>query len=143
MKKANHSLKAASVLSFFLSVVILFSVSSCSQKMTFGISPVVPAAIGTVKIQTDKNNNYRVDVTLKNLAASNRLTPPRATYIVWVETQSNGVKNIGQINTSGKNLKGSLRTNFPFKPVNVFITAEDLQNVATPGSTIILTTKKP
>lgn len=79
-------------------------------------------------------------MSLRNLAPSNKLTPPREVYVVWVETESNGAKNIGQINTS-KKLKASLSTYVPFKPINVFITAEDNKNVQYPGNTVVLTTK--
>ena len=46
-----------------------------------------------------------------------------------METQSNGTKNIGSLNTSsgflsGK-MKSSLKTVTPFKPTGFFITAED------------------
>jgi hypothetical protein len=113
--------------------------------MTFATSTIAPAATGQVKIKKDKNNNYRIDVSLRNLAPSGKLTPPRETYIVWAETQSNGVKNIGQLNTSSglfsKNLKASLKAHLPFKTNNIFITAEDNQNVQYPGNMLILTTK--
>lgn len=130
---------------FTLPVFILFiaalSLSSCSvKKMAFGSSAITPAATGQVKIKNDKNNNYNIRVSLRNLAPSSRLTPPRKNYIVWVETASNGTKNIGQFNSSGKSLKASLSTNFPFKPEKVFITAEDAQDVTYPSGTIILTT---
>lgn len=130
---------------FTLYVFILFiaalSLSSCSvKKMTFGTSAITPAATGQVKVKNDKNNNYNIRVSLRNLAPSSRLNPPRKNYIVWVETASNGTKNIGQFNASGKGLKASLSTNFPFKPEKVFITAEDAQDVTYPSGRIILTT---
>ena len=34
-----------------------------------------------------------------------------------------------------------LSAHLPFKPKNIFITAEDSQNVQYPGNTLILTTK--
>ena len=145
MKILNPNLKEATILYVFILAFIIVSISSCAKKLTFSTSTVVPAATGNVKIKKDKNDNYSINVSLRNLAPSNKLTPPRETYIVWVETESNGVKNIGQINTSSglfsKKLKASLSANLPFKPNEIFITAEDNQNVQYPGNLLILTTK--
>lgn len=145
MKILHRSLSTATMLSFIISASIVFSLSSCARKMTFSTSSVAPAATGHVKIKKDKNKNYSIKVSLRNLAPSRKLSPPMDTYIVWAETASNGVKNIGQINTStslfSKKLKASLSANLPFKPVNFFISGENNQNVTYPGSMIVLTTK--
>jgi hypothetical protein len=145
MRFQHRNFKAATILSVFISASIIFSISSCAKKMRFATSAIAPAATGKVKIKKDKNKNYSIDVSVRNLAPSDKLTPPRETYIVWTETESNGVKNIGQINTStglfSKTLKASLTANLPFKPKNVFITAEDNQNVQYPGNMVVLTTR--
>lgn len=145
MKILNRNSKTATILSVFLVAFVVFSISSCAKKMTFGTSTIAPAATGKVKIKKDKNKNYGIDVSLRNLAPSDKLSPPRKTYIVWAETESNGVKNIGQINTSSglfsKKLKASLSAHLPFKPINIFITAEDNQSVQYPGNMVILTTR--
>jgi hypothetical protein len=132
--------KASGVAALFILLL-----ASCSKKINFSTSTVVPAATGAVKIKKDNNNNYALNVSLRNLAPSTRLTPPRPLYIVWVDTESNGVKNIGQVNTSSgvfsKKLKASLEAHLPFKPTRVFITAEDLQTIQYPGGQVILSTK--
>lgn len=145
MNILNYNSKTATILPLFFTALIVFSISSCAKKMTFATSTITPAATGKVKIKKDKNDNYSIDVSVRNLAPSDKLTPPKETYIVWAETESNGVKNIGQINTSSglfsKKLKASLHAHLPFKPNDVFITAEDSQNIQYPGSMLILTTK--
>lgn len=82
---------------------------------------------------------------MRNLAPSNKLTPAKENYVVWANTETNGIKNIGQVNTATglfkKGLKASLSTNLPFKVKQVFITAEDLQNAASPGTQVVLTTE--
>ncbi len=113
------------VITFFL----VFSLASCSKKISFQTSSVVPAAQGSVKVKKDKNNNYSIDLKIIRLADPKRLEPSKSTYVVWIETADNGSKNIGSLNTSSslfsKTLKSSLKTVSPFKPVSVFITAED------------------
>lgn len=124
-----------------MSIILL---PGCSRKLTFNNSSVVPAAMGYVKMKSDKNNNHTIDVSVTNLAPADKLTPAKKTYVVWMVTEDNGTKNIGQINTSGsllsKTLKGSLQTVTSFKPVSIFITAEDDATVQYPGTTIVLNT---
>lgn len=130
------------VLSIFVVTVI---VSSCAKKIVFQPSVTVPAATGQVKIKKDDNNNYSINLEVRNLADANRLSPPQNIYIVWIMTKESGVKNIGQIKSSsgflsGK-IKASLKAVSPFQPTRVFITAERNSDVLYPGTQEILTTR--
>ena len=133
--------------SHFALVIIILALTflSCSKKLHFENSAVLPQAQGTVKIKKDKNNNYSIDIDIEYLAESNRLTPPKAMYVVWVETEANGIKNVGQINSRsgllGGKLKASTDTRVPFKPTRVFVTAEDIGNGTTPAGQTVLTTE--
>lgn len=102
---------------------------SCAKKVSFQNSSVVPAAEGGVKVKKDNNNNYKIDLNLKRLADPKRLSPAREVYVVWMDTERNGTKNLGQLKTSSgmfsSSLKSSLETTTPFKPVRIYITAED------------------
>ena len=142
-KPLNSPLK--NILQLAISCFFILSISSCAKTIHFSPSVVVPAASGSVKVKKDQNNNYSIEVSLINLAPSNKLTPPRDNYVVWVDTKSNGVKNIGQVNTStglfSKKLKANLSANVPFKIKQVFITAEDVQNATSPGTQVVLTTE--
>lgn len=132
---------------FFLIIVLsgVITFSSCAKKIVFPSSPVVPAAEGRVKIKQDGNNNYVVEVSLKHLAPSRSLQPPKEYYVVWIETENNGIKNIGQISSSSgllsSTLKASLSTVTSFKPRVVFITAEDSGNASYPGGFTVLRTE--
>lgn len=78
------------------------------------------------------------------MAEPQRLTPPKSVYIVWVETYQHEMKNVGLLKTEGgvisKELKSTLNTMTPYKPMNIFITAEDSQAVTSPGSNVVLRT---
>ena len=129
-----------------VSLTIIFCLTSCSstKKLPFNTSTVVPGAEGTVKVKKDNNNNYHINVYIEHLADSKKLTPAKNVYVVWLETKENGTKNIGQINSSGsmfsKTKKASIETVSTFKPVRVFVSAEDNAGIETPGTTVILTT---
>lgn len=109
-------------------------------------SSVVPAAEGDVKVKKDGNDNYRIDVKLTHLAPADRLQPPRSAYVVWVETETNGVKNIGRLNSESgflsKALKAELSTVTSFKPTRLFITAEDDARVSYPSALVVLNTDR-
>ncbi|MEP7253807.1 MAG: hypothetical protein ABI683_15550 [Ginsengibacter sp.] len=144
MKKTNVKNVTAKILLFATILFAAFSLSSCAKKMTFGTSSVVPAAEGSVKIKSDKNKNTSVDLSVERLADPQRLNPSKKTYVVWMETASNGTKNIGSLNTSsgflsGK-MKSSLKTVTPYKPTGFFITAEDDASVQYANGQVVLRT---
>jgi hypothetical protein len=129
--------------SAILFTALVLSVSSCSQKILFLVSSVVPSAEGSVKIKSDKNANYIIDLKVIRLVEPSRLTPPKLGYSVWAETEGNGVKNLGHLNTSAgllsNTLKSSLTTVTPFKPTHFFITAEDNLTPQYPGAIVLKT----
>ncbi len=59
---------------------------SCSRKMTFSKSSVVPAAQGSIKVSKDKNKNNVIKISITDLAGVDRLQPPKQTYVVWMVT---------------------------------------------------------
>ncbi len=68
--------------------------------------------------------NYAIEVIAKNLASADRLTPAKSNDVVWILTDDNRTKNIGQMYAKiGK--KTTLKTTTAFKPKELFITAED------------------
>jgi len=132
---------------FFSLLVMTHLHSSAQKKVSFNTSTVVPAAEGSVKVTKDKNGNYgnySIDVYIENLAPPDKLTPSKKVYLVWVETQEKGAKNIGQLKSSSsmlsKTRKASISTVSPYKPTRVFISAEDDAGTEQPGTVIVLTT---
>ena len=103
----------------------------------------MPSAEGTVKVKKDNNGNYGIEIYIENLAEPKKLTPSKKAYVVWVESQEKGVKNMGQIHTSSslfsKTKKASMTTVSPYKPTRVYVSAEDKIDLDKPG-TVVLTT---
>ncbi len=138
MKKIN------TILLLIAAVTLIFPINACAQRVKFSKSEVVPAAEGAVKIRKDKNNNYLIKVNIDNLAAPERLTPPRQAYVLWMVTEENMPKNIGKIKVSTKflstKLKASFETVSSIKPRRIFITAENDASVQYTDYEVILTT---
>lgn len=126
--------------------MIAFTVSSCTTSTEFMTSSVVPAARGNVKVNHDKNDNYVINVEISGLAEVERLQPAKEAYVVWMVTDKDITKNLGQINSSSgmlsKNLKASFETSSPFKPTKIFITAENDPAISYPGTQVVLTTDR-
>ena len=124
--------------------ILVIALGSCARKIAFNSSPVVPGAEGKVKVDRDKNNNYNIELDINRLAEANKLTPPKSMYVVWMETESNGTKNLGRMNTRNSlfsnNVSSSLKTVSPFKPKRIFVTAEDTETLQYPGSFVVLST---
>ena len=121
--------------------LMIISFTSCATKMVFLDSPVVPGARGDVKVKTDKNKNYIIQIEISYLAEIEKLQPPKQSYVVWLVTKQESAKNIGRI-ASSKKLKASFTTVASLKPSKIFITAEDDGNVQYPGQTVVLSTSK-
>ena len=138
--------KINSFFNLLLMILILFSINSCTKKIAFLTSSVVPAARGDVKVSKDKNMNYVIQVHISELAEVSRLSPPKQTYVVWMVTDQNDAKNIGRINSKMggmlKQLNASFETVSDLKPNKIFITAEDDASVQFPNSQIILSTDR-
>jgi hypothetical protein len=116
-----------------LSILMVFFLTSCATYTKFPVSNVAPAANIKVKEKKDKNENTVVSVVANNLASAERLDPSKKVYVVWMTTRDNGVKNLGQLmNENAK--KSSLEATTAFKPINVFITAEDQGNITYPSN---------
>lgn len=139
--KTNNS---GSVYSIALILFLTFFLQSCVTKYVFNNSYVVPAAEGWVKVKTDKNKNYQIKLNVKRLADPKRLNPAKDVYVVWMETEQDGRKNIGQLKTSSSllssALKSSLKTVSSSKPVSFYITAEDNADIQYPVGQEVLKT---
>lgn len=95
-------------------------------------------------MKKDNNSNYSIDLNVKRLAEPKRLSPAKEMYIVWMDTEQNGRKNIGQLKTSSglfsSALTSSLKTVATFKPTGFLTTAEDNANIQYPEGQTVLST---
>lgn len=120
--------------------------SSCTRKFVMQNSGIAPAAKAVAKVDKGGDNNYSIEVKVTHLAPAKNLNPSKKTYVVWMETDENGTKNIGQFQSNSglfsKLLKGSLETITSFRPVGFFITAENDAAISYPGNMVIFKSKK-
>jgi len=106
--------------------------AGCATSAKFPISTVAPAAVITAKKTVDKNKNYVIELLALHLSSADRLNPPKDHYSVWIVTEQNEYKNLGQImNVNAK--RGYFKTLSPFNPQVIILTAEDEGNRPMPA----------
>jgi hypothetical protein len=141
MKTSVHSLQTKAV-PYFAALLFLLAASACSRTANFATSSVQPAARGQVKIKKDNNDNYALTVNVRYLAEPERLQPAKQVYVVWSKTPDNRELNLGQLKIShglfSHTLKGTLEAVSPFKPSQVYITAEDRADIEYPSTYTVL-----
>lgn len=144
MKSIKPNTLKKSIILILPIILMIFSFERSEAQVAFLNSIVVPSARGTVDVKKDKYKNFVLDLEFSNLAEPSRLTPPKNTYVVWMVTEDNITKNIGQVKTKTtflkKSLKASFETKSSFRPIKIFITAEYEPNILEPGPIVVLTT---
>jgi len=144
MRRSSNTASTNALALICLAIFFILVFTACSRKVYFASSSVVPAAEGSVKMKKDHNGNHVIEVTVKNLVEARKLQTPGSIYMVWIDTETYGTKNLGQLKSSSglfsSTLKASLKAVSAFKPVRVYITLERNNDAMYPGQTIVLTT---
>jgi hypothetical protein len=113
-------------------IIILCPLVCEAKKIPLTVSSLVPSAQGTVETGKDRNNNTKVKIEIEHLAKPERLSPPKSSYVVWVQERGAEPVNEGQLKVDNK-LQGSFETVTPSKNFEVFVTAEDDPDVKAPS----------
>ncbi len=154
----TNSTQTKKILSGIIATMILFTFYSCAKKSvavakTEAPSPTeTPEAIvvpvenkGQVQIKRDATGNYIVQIKLRELEEVNKLeATSKKAYIVWINTDNEMTKNLGQINSNSGWLSDKSKASFEavsaFKPTKVFITEEEKSDTGKPGKKVIWST---
>jgi hypothetical protein len=143
MKRIINFRKSRLILASILGVLLL-SLASCTKTIDFLQSSVVPAATGDVKINTDGNDNYTIELKIVDLADVSRLQPPKKSYVAWMRTDRGETIKLGQLDSStgfmSKQMKATIETVSSYKPVEIYITAENSSDAQYPDDLVVMTT---
>ncbi|HUM46875.1 MAG TPA: hypothetical protein PLD84_08105 [Chitinophagales bacterium] len=115
-------------------------ITSCASTSTFLVSQATPAADITAKTKKQGKTNYLVTIAANNIAASERLNPPKKLYVIWAVSDAGATRNVGHF-TQRNAVKSTYKASFPYKPVEIIITAEDKEDVCEPAGIEISRTK--
>ena len=125
---------------YFAIIGLVALITSCTSTVKFPVSQITPAADITAKTKKDGKPNYLVTITANNLAASERLDPPKKIYVIWAVSEAGVTRNVGHF-TQENAVKSTYKSSFPYKPIEIFITAEDEEGVCNPAGIEIARTK--
>jgi len=98
---------------------------ACAANIAFRPSNASPDAAGAVHAKIDDNGNSWVELELQHLVPPATLTPPRATYVVWAESQFGRQVLLGQIKVANDR-SASWEGTVPFEKFRMMLTAEDI-----------------
>jgi len=100
--RATQSIKTGIVITLLMAILpsVLLAKSYKLQQST-----IVPGATGEVKTGKDKNGNTKFSLQVKHLANPASLTPPKSTYVVWIQQTGAAPESQGVLKVS-KNLEG-------------------------------------
>lgn len=118
-----------------ISFVLALAAAAREDKLTN--TGAAPAAEGKVITGNDRNGNTSVEIQVKHMAAPQSLTPPRSTYLVWVQPRGQAAELLGALRVNS-DLEGSLKASTTYKDFDVLITAEDQVHADQPSNAVIL-----
>jgi hypothetical protein len=126
-------------ISIFVLLLFIWPFSGAkTYKLT--ASSKVPAASGTVKVQTGHHNhNTNVDVKVYDLARPTNLPSSSNVYVLWIQPNGRKPANEGQLKVN-KKLNGELHAQTTAKNFKLFITPEQGPTVSSPHGDEVLHT---
>ncbi len=119
-------------LKFLAIIVVAALMTSCASTVNFPVSQEAPGAEITAKIKKQGETNYFITITANNLADSKRLNPPKNFYVIWAVSSTGVTRNVGYFIQENA-VKSTYKASFPYRPVEIFITAEDVEAVYVPS----------
>ncbi len=120
-----------------LALCVALCTSAYAKKFPMTADSIVPGARGDVEVGKDKNGNTKLKMSVQHLARPDKLTPPKAIYIVWLQERNGNPESQGQLKVD-KNLKASFETVTPSRNFDLFVTAEqDATGKAPSGAEVL------
>jgi hypothetical protein len=112
--------------------IVLFTLVASASDAPLRVSDLLLGGEGKVSFEHDRNKNTKFSVHAKHLAKPESLSPPRNTYVVWVQGRGKDPQNAGMLRVND-NLDGTMSGTTPLQVFDIFVTAEDGVNVDRPA----------
>jgi hypothetical protein len=112
--------------------IALISLAGIAEEAPLRVSDLLPAGQGKVSYEHDRNKNPKFSIHAKHMDRPESLTPPKNTYVVWVQGRGQDAQNAGVLRIN-ENLEGSMSGTTPFQMFDIFVTAEDGPNINRPS----------
>jgi len=128
-----------SVLISVLATIVLVT-TSVAATLPLQVDARIPAAQGQVKLRHTKNGNTEIALSVKHLAAPEKIDPTSSVFVVWVRGLEAGAlpQSLGAMRVT-KNLTGRLKSVTTLREFDLFVTCEGTQTVTAPTGPELLT----
>lgn len=138
----NSPIHIRNIFFSLLFLTLFLGVGACSNKITFPVSSVIPTAEPNARVNKTSEGEYRIRLDVSGLALPDRLTPSKKHYVVWIESEGQGTRNLGELRNNrgmmANRSKASFEATTRFKPTQIFVTAENSTSLQWPGDHEIL-----
>src|SRR5690242_6706213 len=125
------------VIALLLAIAFCTATVALADDVKMRPSQVDPSADARVEYHTDRNGNTTIMISAHHLAPPTQLTPPKTTYVVWIQRPGRDPENMGAFKVNEKQ-EGTIKATTPYKQFDVFVTAEDNDHVQAPSSMEVL-----
>jgi hypothetical protein len=126
------------VLTIAFLLVVLISTAALADEFKMRSSPLAPAATATIHVKSDRNGNLELKLEAKHLAPPDRLAQPHTVYVVWIQAPGKDPQQLGVLRVNTDDMAASLATKTPYRSFDLFVTAEDSPQPASPSSAEVL-----
>lgn len=120
-------------------LAVLLSVG-CASTVLFFPGPMTPAAEASARFTRDTNENTKLQLRVKHLALPQRLSQPKAFYVVWAQSPQGQSMKLGRLLVKS-NKTGVFKSVIPLDVFRLLITAEDVVGVLAPSDHVVLSTQ--
>jgi len=125
------------VIALLIVMTICAATAALADDVKMRPSQVDPSAEARVEYHTERNGNTTLMLSAHHLAPPSQLTPPKTTYVVWIQRPGNDPENLGALKINEKQ-EATIKATTPHKTFDVFVTAEDNERVQSPSSMEVL-----
>lgn len=123
-----------------LAATVMTGCAMFGGKVSLSTSSSMPAAEGSVRFSTSRNDNTVIVLSVKHLAHPDKLTPPAGSYVVWTKADKDAMpQSIGALKVDS-DLYGTLLAETPLHSFDLFITAEPSGEIQQPTGQPLLWT---
>lgn len=121
-----------------IGLIAIVFLSACATRVSLTPTDRVPAAVATMKLATDKNDNTTVKLDIQHLAPPEKLRGDLTVYVVWVrDAAAADWKNVGQLLVN-EDREGSREFSVSSREFDIIVSAETDGDATTPGEHVVL-----
>ena len=124
---------------FFPALGLALTLACGGSPVLLETTPRTPAAVGTVDVKHEANNNTVGKLRVEHLAPPQELRSDLSVYVAWVRpVGASEWQNVGQL-VVGEEREGTLELRVPHQQFELSVSAESDGTVTNPSEFVVMT----